>query len=43
VELKKLFASDPEMLQMLASIEAMPPEQQAETLGQMLGATGAPV
>lgn len=42
-ELKKLFASDPKMVEMLSAMEAMPPAEQQQMLSQILGAAGAPV
>ena len=42
-ELKKLFASDPKMVEMLSAMETMPPAEQQQMLSQILGAAGAPV
>jgi len=42
-ELKKLFASDPKMVQMLSEREALPPAEQQRMLTQLLGAASAPV
>ena len=41
--LREVFASDPEMQQMLDQLESLPPDQQAEMIGSMVSASGAPV
>jgi hypothetical protein len=41
--LREIFASDPDMQQMLDQLESLPPEQQAEMIASMVSASGAPV
>ena len=42
-ELKKLFASDAKMVEMLTAMESMPPDEQQQMLGQILGGGNASV
>ena len=42
-ELKKLFASDAKMVEMLTAMESMPPDEQQQMLGQILGGGNAAV
>ena len=40
--LREVFANDPDMQQMLNQLDSLPPEQQAEMIGSMVSASGAP-
>ena len=43
VALKQLFENDANMMQILGEVEALPPQQQQQMIGQIVGAAGAPV
>ena len=43
VALKQLFENDENMMQIIGEVEALPPQQQQQMIGQIIGATGAPV
>ena len=41
--LREVYANDPEMMALLAEMESLPPERQAEMLQTIAGGAGAPV